>query len=191
LTGVLRGAGRRRHQEENSMAQVPVRVSTTIVDEWGIEASTAFYASADDTQTVAALNTEVASWLTAMDAVTAGYLKDARVTILPAIPTAAKSAAASGSRVEQTGVLGFATTGNNKRSSFNVPAISNGATVMSGDRIVLTSIDPVGVLIAILTTVGTVLTWTNAHNQQITAFIDALVGFHKKRRQLQRSSFEV
>lgn len=173
------------------MATVPVRVSTTIVDEWGIEASTAFYALADDSKTLAALDTEVGDWLTAMDGVTDGYLKDARVTILPALPGGVKTAAATGSRVEQTGVLGFATTGNNKRSSFAIPALSNGSTVLGGDRIVLTAIDPVGVLIAILTTVGTVLTWVNAHNQQITAFIDAIVAFHKKRRQLQRSSFEV
>ena len=173
------------------MAKVPVRVSTTIVDEWGIEASTAFYAEADDTQTIALLGTEVASWLTAVDGVTAGYLKNGRITLFPALPGGVKTAAASGSRVEQTAVLGFLATGSSKRASFDVPAVSNGATVMSGDRIVLTAIDPVGVLIAILTTVGTVLTWCNAHNQQITAFVDALVGFHKKRKQLQRSSFEV
>lgn len=173
------------------MAEVPVRISATIVDEWGIEASTAFYAQADDTQTIAALGTEIASFLSALDGTTDGYLKGARITILPALPGGVKTAAATGSRVEQTGLLGFAVTGSSKRASFNVPAVSNGATVLSGDRIVLTGVDPVGVLLAILTTVGTVLKWTNAHNQQITDFIDALVAFHKKRKQLQRSSFEV
>ncbi len=173
------------------MAEVPVRISATIVDEWGIEASTAFYADANDAETIAAMNTEVASWATAIDGVTAGYLKGIRVTLFPALPAGVKTAAAAGSRVEQTAVLGFLSTGSSKRASFDVPAVSNGATVMSGDRIVLTAVDPVGVLIAILTTVGTVLTWCNQHNQAITAFLDALVGFHKKRKQLQRSSFEV
>lgn len=173
------------------MATVPVRISATIVDEWGIEASTAFYANADDTQTLAAMDTEVHNFLVALDGTTDGYIKSSRVTILPILPTSIKTAAASGSRVEQTGILGFTATGSNKRASFDIPAISNGATVLTGDRIVLTALDPVAVLIGILTTVGTVLRWTNAHSQQIQAFIDALVAFHKKKKQLQRSSFEV
>lgn len=173
------------------MAEVPVRISATIVDEWGIEASTAYYAQANDAETLAALDTEVSAWTTAIDGVTAGYIKSVRVTLFPTLPGGIKTAAASGSRVEQTAVLGFVSTGSSKRASFDVPAVSNGATVLSGDRIVLTSVDPVGVLVTILTTVGTVLTWCNQHNQQITAFVDALVAFHKKRKQLQRSSFEV
>lgn len=173
------------------MTTVPVRISATIVDEWGIEASTSFNADADDTKTLAALDTEVSAFLTALDGTTDGLLKSARVTILPALPGGIKTAAAAGSRVEQTGVLGFSTSGTNKRYSVDIPALSNGSTVLSGNRIVLTGIDPIGVLIGILTTVGTVLRWTNAHSQDIQAFIDALVAFHKKRRQLQRSSFEV
>ena len=173
------------------MAEVPVRVSATIVDEWGIEASAPFYAQALDSQTIAALGVEVGNWATALDAVTAGYIKNIRLTLFPALPGGVKTAAASGSRVEQTGLLGFLPTGTTKRYSAPVPAISNGATVMSGDRIVLTAIDPVGLLIALLTTVGTVLRWCNEHNQQITQFIDAIVAFRKKRKQLQKSSFEV
>ncbi len=173
------------------MAEVPVRISATIVDEWGIEASTAFYAQASDAETIAALDTEVSAWTTALDGVTNGYIKQVRVTLFPTLPGGVKTAAATGSRVEQTAVLGFVSTGSSKRASFDVPAVSDGATVLSGDRIVLTAVDPVGVLIAILTTVGTVLTWCNQHNQAITAFVDAMVAFHKKRRQLQRSSFEL
>ena len=169
----------------------PVRVSTTVVDEWGIEASSAYYALADPTQTIAGLVTEVQAFATAFDGTTLGYLKNIRATILPALPTGVKTAAASGSRVEQTGILGFIASGSSKRASFNIPAIGGDATVLVGDRITLTAIDPVGVLITILTVVGTVLAWCNAHNQQITGFLDALIGYHKKRKQLQRSSFEV
>lgn len=173
------------------MAEIPVRVSATIVDEWGIEASTVFYAQADDSKTIADLGTEISSFLVGLDGVTDGELRAARITILPALPGGIKTAAATGSRVEQTGLLGFSVTGAAKRYSAAIPAISNGGTVLSGDRIVLTGVDPVGVLIAILTTVGTVLKWVNEHNQQIQDFIDALVSFRKKRKQLQRSSFEV
>lgn len=173
------------------MAQVPVRVSATIVDEWGIEASTAMYATADDSQTLAGLDTEVNAWVTALDNATDGVIKQSRVTIFPALPGGIKAAAAAGSRVEQTGELGFVATGSSKRYSASIPALSNGATVLAADRIVLTVADPIGLLITILTTVGTVLHWCNEHYQQIQKFIDALVAYRKKRKQLQRSSFEV
>lgn len=173
------------------MATVPVRVSATIVDEWGIEAATAMYAQADDTQTLAGLDTEVGSWVSAVDAATDGYIKSARITLFPALPGGVKASAAAGSRVEQTGELGFNAAGSTKRYSAAIPALSNGATVLAADRIVLTVSDPIGLLIKILTTVGTVLTWCNEHYQLITKFIDALVAYRKKRKQLQRSSFEV
>jgi len=173
------------------MAQVPVRISATVVDEWGIEASAPFYGQANDASTIAAMETELSAFLTALDATTDGYIKSARLTLFPSLPTGIKTAAAAGSRVEQTGLLGFSASGTSKRYTADIPALSNGATVMSGDRIVLTGVDPIGVLVALLTTVGTVLKWCNAHNQQITQFIDALVAYHKKRKQLQRSSFEL
>lgn len=175
------------------MAEVPVRVSATVIDEMGIEASTVFYAQANDGSTVAAMVTEANDLISALDATTDGYIKQARITIIPALPGGIKTVASSGSRVEQTGLLGFGSSGTTKRYSAAIPALSNGGTVFSAatDRIVLTGADPVGLLIAILTTLGTVLHWCNAHNQAINAFIDAIVAFRKKRKQLQRASFEV
>jgi len=149
------------------------------------------YATADDTQTLAALDTEVGQWAAALDNTTDGYLKQIRCTIFPALPTGVKASAASGSRVEQTGELGFLATGSSKRYTAAIPALSNGATVLASDRIVLTVSDPIGLLITILTTVGTVLKWCNEHYQEIQKFIDAVVAYRKKRKQLQRSSFEV
>lgn len=173
------------------MAEQPVVLSATIVDQWGIEASAPFYAQADDTKTIAALLTEADAFWTALDATTDGYIRRVRLELLPGVPSGAKTAAATGSRVEQTGLLGFSASATNKRYSGAIPALSNGATVLAADRIVLTAIDPIGLLVTILTTVGTVLKWCNEHNQQITNFLDALVAFRKKRKQLQRSSFEV
>lgn len=173
------------------MAQVPVRVSATIVDEWGIEASTAFYATADDTQTIAGLDTEVAAWVTALDGASDGVIKQARVTLFPALPGGVKASAVAGSRVSQSGELGFLAAGSSKKYSASIPALSNDGTVLAADRIVLTVGDPVGLLINLLTTVGTVLHWCNEHYQDIQKFVDAFVAIHKKRKQLQRSSFEV
>ena len=179
------------------MAEQPVVVSATIVDAWGIEASAPFYAQADDAQTIAALLVEAGNFFRALDATTDGYIKKVRIELLPVLGTGpgdmtGLSTSPSGtSRVEQTGLLGFSATGSTKRYTAAIPALSDGATVLVGDRIVLTAIDPVGVLIGLLTAAATVLKWCNEHNQQIVAFIDALVAFRKKRKQLQRSSFEV
>jgi hypothetical protein len=172
------------------MAQVPIRVSATIKDEWGIEASTAFFGSADDTQTLALVDTQCTTLLADLDACTGGQITAARVTVFPSL-AGLKTAPAAGARVEQTGLLGFSATGTTKRYTASIPALSNGATVLSGDRIVLTGVDPVGVLIALLTAVGTIVRWVSDHNQAILAFIDAIVAFRKKRKQLQRASFEV
>ena len=169
------------------MAEQPVTVSATFVDEWAVDDSAPYYALADDTKTIAAMLSEANALLSALQAVSDAHITRGNVTFsLPA--PAPTGVATAGSRVEQVTLLGFAATGTNKRWSGKVPAISN--TEMTGDRLTLAA-GPVAALIAILTTVGTVLKWCNAHSQQIDAFIDAITAFHKKRKQLQRSSFEV
>jgi hypothetical protein len=168
----------------------PIVVSGTFVDEWGIEASAPYYALADPSLTITAMLAEANALLGALQAASDAHISHGHITMALAAP-APTGVATAGSRVEQTGVLNFSSTGTSKRWGGYVPAISNGATVLSGDRIVLTGVDPVGLLVAILTTVGTVLAWCSAHNQQIVAFVDAIVAFHKRRKQLQRASFEV
>jgi hypothetical protein len=175
----------------------PVEFSATVVDEWGIEASTPFYAVVDPAMTVTQLAAQLAQLITTLDTATDGYIRRNAITILPALPGGIKTAASAGSRVEQTGIINFGSVGatvtsaSTKRWGATIPALSNGATVLSGDRIVLTGADPVGLLVTLLTTVGTLIVWANAHQQQLTAFKDALVSFRKRRKQLQRSSFEV
>ena len=166
-------------------------VSATLVDELGIEASAPFYALADSSQTLAAIMTQAQDFWVALDACTDAYMRKVKVEIVPAVPTSVKTAAVTGSRVEQTGLLGFNATGTTKRYSGAIPALSNGSTVFNAGKIVLVTSDPVGQLITILTTVVTAIAWINDHGQQINAFLDALVSFRKKRKQLQRSSFEV
>ena len=168
---------------------VPVVVSYTVEDEWGIKASSAAYALADPTKTITQLEAEVSAYIAAVDGVTDGVITENRVSIQPALPGGIKTAAKSGSRVEQTGLLGFRASGTSKRYSLDVPALSNTSTVLSGDRIQL-SAGVVTTLLAILTTAATVFAWCNEHSQQISSFLDALIAFHKKRKQLQRSSFE-
>lgn len=169
-----------------------VRVSATIKDSWGLEASTAGYATLPvDTSTVANLVTDWSAWVSALDAITDGYISRSDIVITPALPGGIKSSANAGSRVEQTGLLGFSATGTTKRYSFPVPALSNGASVLSGDRLLLTAGFPVPSFDTILTSAGVALKWANEHNQEIVAFLDAIISFRKKRKQLQRSSYEI
>lgn len=166
-------------------------VSATIVDELGIEASAPFYALLDSGQTLAAIMADVNAFWAALDLCTDGHMRKVKLEIVPALPTGVKTAAVAGSRVEQTGLLGFSATGTTKRYSGAIPALSNTTSVFNAGKIVLVTSDPVGALITILTTVATAIAWLNDHGQEISAFVDALVSFRKKRKQLQRSSFEV
>lgn len=176
---------------------VPVEMSVTIVDEWGIDASAPYYAMVDPASTIGQVEAFLAQLVTSIDAASDGQITKNRLTLFPALPSGIKSSPAVGSRVEQTGLLGFnsvgATVGSatTKRFSETIPALSNGNTVLVGDRMVLTAADPIANLILLLTTISTILVWCNNHSQQLTQFKDALVAFRKKRRQLQRSSFEV
>ena len=69
-----------------------------------------YYANADDTQTIAALAADAGAMTTLLDNVSDAYIKGTRITILPVVPTTIKTAAATGSRVEETAILNFVPT---------------------------------------------------------------------------------
>lgn len=168
-------------------------VSATVKDTWGTETSAPAYALADPTQTINEMVTEAQAYVKALDGVTDGQVTKMHIQIVPALPTGLKTAAVSGAKVEQTGIINFSTVGTSKRYGFAIPAVSNG--VLTSDRIdatvfghVNTAVDT---LLLLLTSAATALAWANAHSQQISAVIDAIVSFRKKRKQLQRSSLEV
>lgn len=178
---------------------LPVRMSVTVKDDWGIEASSFIYANVDPSMTLAQLETALSDLVTDFDACTDGQITRNDVVIVPALPGGIKgapvAAGSGGARIEQTGLLNFTSTGTTKRWGFAIPGISNGASVLDGDRILglttATSADPVGVLIALITTAQSLIAYANDHQQQISAIKDALISFRKRRKQLQRSSFEV
>jgi hypothetical protein len=170
------------------MAEVPVVVSATLVDSWGTEASAPAYALADDTKTLAEVVTEANAYFAALDGASDAYIRRTKIELIPALPGGIKTgASATGAKVEQTGLLGFTVDGTSKRYSLAIPAVSDG--VLVADRMTLGA-GGIATLLAILTAVGTALKWANDHNQEINEFVDALVSFRKKRKQLQRSSIE-
>ena len=168
-----------------------LRFSATIRDEWGREAPTSQQVFVSDTSDLATVDSEFITWFQALDACTDGQIVRADWANDGFTLAGIKTAAVAGSRIEQTGLLGFSAQGSDKRFSFALPALSNVPTVRVGDRIVLTGGDPVALLIALLTTATADLAYCNGHVQTINAFKDALVVTRKHRKQLQRSSFEV
>jgi len=169
------------------MAQ-QARLSVTVRDEWGIEAATTAYISVDDAATMANLQTAWFHFQQDIDAVSDGQVVRGSIALVMA-PDSVKTAPNAGSRVEQTGLFNFIGTASPRRWAAAVPAIA--AAVLSGDRIDLANGD-VATFVALLTGgVSGTYAYTNDHNQPITALADAFSSFRRKRKQLQRSSFEV
>lgn len=170
----------------------PIQISARIRDAWGTEASTLIYGEMDSTEDLTSVESLAQSVLGALDGCTDGVILSARVT-LPVVLTGVKTAATAGSRVEQTGLLSFSATGTPRRFTLAIPSVRNDVTVMTADRIILTVGAPINLLVTHLLNPAGNMTFNgdNEHNQTLIALIDASTSFRKKRKQLQRSSFEV
>ena len=166
------------------------RFTAKIVDEQAIEALCTSYTLLDPTATQGDIITLWQDWLAALDACTDGQIIDATYTVVPALPSGLKSAAVAGSRVEQTGVLNFVATGSTQRAALGIPALSNGATVTSGGRIVLTPGDPIPLLITLLLTGAALLEYTNEVSQSFVSLKDTLITFRLYNKQLAAASYE-
>lgn len=169
------------------MANVAAHYSLTIRDGLGVEASTVAYVVVPDTTTLAGIAAAAGTWALDVDATIDGAITGLRVELAPALPGGLKAATGAtwaASRVEQTGVLNFknATT----KYRFGMPLPSIRSDVISTGKIDLTD-----TAIAALITLLTSGAFSNTAQQALTALVDAIISFRKRRKQLQRSSFEV
>jgi hypothetical protein len=164
------------------------RYSISIVDELGTEASGTYYAMLDPSQTITAALAAWTSLATAVDAVIGAQITKGRVDLITLPPGGAKAAPVAGSRVEQTGLFNFVATGTTHRFGSDTPGFAD--TKISAGKVNLADAD-VQALITLLTTVITVLTWCNEHQQALATLKDAILSFRKRRRQLSRTSFEL
>lgn len=169
---------------------LPVRLAARLIDGLTIEAWTYAYALIDPTASWNSVLAFLTSWLQNIDACSDGMLLDGTITALPALPGGIKSSPVSGSRVEQTGVFNFLATGTSYRWAEIVPALSNGPTVVSGGKIVLTPGDPPENLIGVLLGSSAVLEYTNSNQQLLTSFKDALISFRQYNRQVAVATYE-
>jgi hypothetical protein len=166
----------------------PTLFSYTVRDELGTEATAVVYANYDGS--VETTDGLVGEWLALggqIDAVTGAQIIRG-VIKLPVTPSGSwKSAPASGSRVEQTGLLNFATSGSVRRNGFDFPGLKD--SLISGGKIIVAS-GAVKALIDALVGAFTNGAFANAEGQNLTSPIDAVLSFRKRRKQLSRSSFE-
>lgn len=177
-------------------ATQPFRVSATLKDETGTTASAPSYGLVDPSQTITQLVNDAQAWAVALDAISDAQMISLHVDIAVALPavgvpgTGIKAAPLAGARVEQTGVLNFRPASVLRRYGQIIPAIAE-ALLGSGDKINLGNA-AVTTFMALLDSgsTATVLAYTNQAQQVLTAFVDSVTSFRKRRRQLSRSSFE-
>jgi hypothetical protein len=156
--------------------------SARLVDGNGRSRATQAYYEIDDSITLGTLLGHLSAWGADIKAVSDATLTQVSLSAIDKTFTVTPKT--GGAPIEQTGLLNFIATGSTRRWALAIPAFSN--SKMVGDRIDLTN----G---AVTTLLGDMTggAFTNDHYQAITTFAGALVSFRKKRKQLQRSSFEV
>ena len=169
---------------------LPVRLAARLIDGLQIEAWTYAYALVDPSASYTSVLAFLTSWLQALDACSDGQILEGTITALPTLPSGIKTSPTTGSRVEQTGVLNFLATGTSHRWAEIIPALSNGPTVTSGGKIVLTPGDPPENLIGILLTGSSILEYTNSQQQLLMSFKDSLISFRQYNRQVAVSTYE-
>jgi len=168
-----------------------VRFSATILDQLNVQALSQAYALIDPTASFDTITAIWQSWLADLEACTDGQIIASAYHVYPALPGGLKTAPVAGSRVEQVGILNFSATGTTHRWGHLIPALSNGSTVISGGKIVLTEGDPADVLEDLLTGGGSAsLQWTNEQQQSLIALLDALIAFRQRREQLSLATYE-
>jgi hypothetical protein len=174
------------------MANANVRFSASLVDELGTSASTTAYGVVPDTVTLAQILTAQGAWIDALDAVTAGAITGGRVDLVTPAKATDKGAGAgkpaAGSRVEQTGVINYKNSVNNHRWGEAIPSLADG--MISGGKLNLADAAVIA-FNALLTGALAGGTYTNPYLQAISGVKDAILSFRERRRQLQRSSFEL
>ena len=161
--------------------------SASVQDGLGTRASAIVYTGTEDTATVADFDSAFEAWIAALDAATDGIIVDSSMVIKPVV-TGLKADFTTDdfleSRVEQTAVLNMRNASNNRRFGVAIPAVADAAVVH--DKVDLTN-----AAIAAMVTLLHGGAYTNLFGQALTALVDSILSFRKRRKSLGRSSFEL
>ena len=167
---------------------VPAQFSYTVEDELGVSATVLLNALVDPAATITELDTQWQDVGGCLDSIIGGVIRGGHYRVMEDSVTGAKSSAAAGSRVEQSGVFNFAVSGTSYKTGITVPSIKDG--VITADRINLTNADVMAFIAGIVGSIEGVLEWTSENRQALIDLVDAFLSFRKHRRALTRVSFE-
>jgi hypothetical protein len=156
----------------------PARLSFSVEDELGTEASITEYAMVDPTSTVAAITGAWQSQATLLDAILAGRIVKGSAVLLNSM-AGGKAAALAGSRVEQTGVFNFTNTVTDRRFGIALASLSD--AVIAAGRISVPEDGPVDLWAdSIVAAIAGGGVYTNEAQQQLAALVDAFLSFRKR-----------
>lgn len=115
------------------MASVQLRFHAGIVDSAGIRSTVLSHLLVDDGSTLAATNTALQAWITALTAIEGAKIVTANAGLYAAVGASQAGKPVSGSEVEETGVWSFNQTGTAFRYGQAVPGLLE--TVIVGGEI--------------------------------------------------------
>jgi len=160
-------------------------VSIGVADAYGIEATTPYFVTIDDTKTVAQLMTDVLDLVEQETLLTQGDLNQASVTI---VALSGSTSSALGD-VEKGALFNFSNASDSYATGYWIPDV-NPVILNSSGLIDLTNAD-VTAFITWLTTAHTVITVVTKGVRALTSLKDALISFRKHRKPLSRKTKEV
>lgn len=168
------------------MPNVGLHFSATVVDQFGVKASTTVYSNPADTETLASLNAALTTWLTDLDAATDGAITSCEVRITPVLPGGLK--AVTSTFVNQAanafpGVLKMSVSGTQASFANKIPALAK-ACILNGKPDIAGA--TLSTYIALLT--GSAQAYGSNENRPFTGIINAKIGENKHRKQMQQKT---
>jgi hypothetical protein len=163
--------------------------SYSIVDELGTKANITVPVMLDPAvSTPTNMSTEWTTLGGLLDSAIGGQIVGGSMAIVKPADGGWKASPAAGSRVEQTGLLNFLNATTKYKFGVDLPSLKDAAISAGKVNLGYTAISD---LITALTTSFNYGVFANTGQYPLTALIDALLTFRKRRKQLSRSSFEV
>lgn len=168
------------------MANYSAQASYKIKDYLGVETSHLIDFVAPEATTITQLQTFVSGYTPVLDAIIDGQIILLTLSLDMNI-AGAKSSPVVGNPVEQTGLFNFSQSGVTRKFGIDVPSIAN--EVIANGKVDLSNAD-VTAWKDWITAAHSGISVVSAYLLDLVALIDVLLSFRKKRKALNRRSFE-